>query len=131
MHPFVISINRAAQSPDSLESICDWFMGLEPNDRRTALQFLSGSCQQAHPLPDEGKAAIIMSGLKSSFTPCVMLSKVPFPERAVHRIAELPDDEHTKAFRLLYCLFAIADTRRRETQCRGTCTHPWHNLEAI
>jgi Family of unknown function (DUF5958) len=131
MHPLLIPINRAAQTPDSLESICEWFVGLDPVDRRTALNYLSGSCQQANPFPEDGKAAIVMSGLKSSFTPCVMVSKAPFPGRAVHRIADLPEDEHNKAFRLLYCLFAIADTRRRETQCRGTCTHPWHNLEAI
>ncbi|WP_353963273.1 DUF5958 family protein [Streptomyces sp. NBC_01549] len=27
-------------------------------------------------------------------------------------------------------VFAIADTRRRETYCKGTCGHAWHNLPA-
>jgi Family of unknown function (DUF5958) len=131
MHSFLTIINRAAQSPNSLEMICDWALGLDSSDRRTALQFLAGACQQAHPLPEEGKTAVGMSGLKPSFTPCVMLSAVPYPEQAVYRIAELPDDESNKSFRLLFCLFVVADTRRRETQCRGICTHEWHKLESI
>ncbi|MEU6896019.1 DUF5958 family protein [Streptomyces sp. NPDC046557] len=35
-----------------------------------------------------------------------------------------------KAFRVLVSVFAVADTRRRETSCKGTCGHPWHNLSA-
>ncbi|MFD8221847.1 DUF5958 family protein [Streptomyces sp. NPDC059697] len=27
-------------------------------------------------------------------------------------------------------MFAIADTRCRETYCQGTCGHAWHNLTA-
>ncbi|MFJ9417282.1 DUF5958 family protein [Streptomyces sp. NPDC101227] len=42
--------------------------------------------------------------------------------------AGLPATEHVKAFRVLVSVFAVAvaDTRRRETYCRGTCGHAWH-----
>ncbi|MHB9857430.1 DUF5958 family protein [Streptomyces sp. YIM S03343] len=33
-----------------------------------------------------------------------------------------------KSFRVLLSIFAVADTRRREMECRGTCSHAWHNL---
>ena len=131
MHPFFLAINRAAQTPNALESICRWFENLASADRCMALDFLSGACQQAHPLANEGTEAIVMSGMKPTFTPCVMLSKVQFPERAVHCIAALPADEQIKSFRLLFCLFAIADQRRREQMCRGSCSHDWHNLSPI
>ncbi|MFF4433976.1 DUF5958 family protein [Streptomyces sp. NPDC001513] len=42
----------------------------------------------------------------------------------------LPADEHVKAFRVLLSVFAVADTRRRETYCKGACGHAWHNLPA-
>ncbi|MGW0769301.1 DUF5958 family protein [Streptomyces sp. NPDC002676] len=40
----------------------------------------------------------------------------------------MPAGEHIKAFRVLVSAFAIADTRRRHTYCKGTCGHTWHNL---
>lgn len=42
--------------------------------------------------------------------------------------AALPADEHVTAFRVLVSVFSVADTRRRETCCKGTCGHAWHNL---
>nr|WP_268248284.1 DUF5958 family protein [Streptomyces abikoensis] len=44
------------------------------------------------------------------------------------QIASLPSYEYMKAFRVLISTFSIADTRRRETECRGQCGHSWHNL---
>lgn len=35
-----------------------------------------------------------------------------------------------KAFRVRVPVFVVADTRRRETSCRGTFGHPWHDLSA-
>ncbi|MFF3677521.1 DUF5958 family protein [Streptomyces sp. NPDC002120] len=42
----------------------------------------------------------------------------------------LPADEHVTAFRVLVSVFGAADTRRRETYCKGACGHAWHNLPA-
>ncbi|MFE2263165.1 DUF5958 family protein [Streptomyces griseosporeus] len=42
--------------------------------------------------------------------------------------AGLPAAEHVQAFRVLVSVFAVADTRRRETYCNGACGHTWHNL---
>ncbi|MEU6863506.1 DUF5958 family protein [Streptomyces sp. NPDC046876] len=30
----------------------------------------------------------------------------------------------------MQAVFAVADTRRRQTSCKGTCGHAWHNLTA-
>ncbi|MEV5491039.1 DUF5958 family protein [Streptomyces bobili] len=42
--------------------------------------------------------------------------------------AALPADEHGKAFHVLVSVFSAADTRRRQTYCKGACGHAWHNL---
>ncbi|MFD3420933.1 DUF5958 family protein [Streptomyces decoyicus] len=39
----------------------------------------------------------------------------------------LPADEHVKAFRVLVSVFSVADTRRRQAYCKGTCGHAWHS----
>ncbi|MEV8037473.1 DUF5958 family protein [Streptomyces sp. NPDC086182] len=44
--------------------------------------------------------------------------------------AGLPSAEHVKAFRVVVSVFAVADTRRRETYRKGACGHAWHNLPA-
>lgn len=36
--------------------------------------------------------------------------------------------EHREACILLLFLFKEADTYRRNTECKGGCKHPWHNI---
>jgi hypothetical protein len=67
--------------------------------------------------------------LKPTFTPCVLIRTAAQPEHALDRIAALPADERQKAFRLMFALYCIADTRRRQTQCKNGCSHEWHNFD--
>ncbi|MEV0416088.1 DUF5958 family protein [Streptomyces sp. NPDC050448] len=48
--------------------------------------------------------------------------------RGLRSRASLPADEYVKAFRVPVCVFAVADTRRRQTYRKSACGHPWHNL---
>jgi hypothetical protein len=129
MGPSAVRLNRIAQGTVPLEEGLAWFEGLDASDRFAVLRELASYCHQAHPHLEEGALAIERSGLKPTFTPCVLLQKAIVPERAVWRIAALPTDEQLKAFRLLMTLLTIADARRRATQCKDGCSHEWHALE--
>lgn len=131
MHAHQLQLNRIAQGVLSEAAGNSWFEELSSVEQTEVLQDLAYVCHQAHPKPSEVPEAITRSGLKPTFTPCVMLKSVAIPEHAISRIISLPAEEHAKAFRLLLALFAIADTRRRETQCKGGCTHEWHNLATL
>ncbi|MFJ8754548.1 DUF5958 family protein [Streptomyces sp. NPDC102441] len=64
------------------------------------------------------------SGVKPTANPSAMICMDP----SRYGFANLPDDEHVKAFRVLTSVFAVADPRRREMDCKGTCGHAWHHL---
>ncbi|MFF5547942.1 DUF5958 family protein [Streptomyces olivaceoviridis] len=49
-------------------------------------------------------------------------------DRRRYGFAGLPPAEYPNAFRVLVPVFAVADTRRRETYCKGACGHAWHHL---
>ncbi|MEU0214261.1 DUF5958 family protein [Streptomyces sp. NPDC006265] len=55
-----------------------------------------------------------------------MIVREPILEQT-GKIADLPPSECVKSIRILLSTFAVADTRRRETECRGTCGHAWRN----
>ncbi|MFJ9854460.1 DUF5958 family protein [Streptomyces sp. NPDC101150] len=74
----------------------------------------------------DGRAGVARSRVKPPANPSVMICMDP-PR---YWFAGLPAAEHVKAFRVLVSVFAVADTRRRETYCKGTCGHAWHNLPA-
>jgi hypothetical protein len=125
-------LNRFAQGAVAVATAQSWFESQSPSERQRTLQVLAHFCQQSHPLHDEAVEAIGLSGLKPTFTPCVLLSKAASqPEVSFGQIIKLPEAEQIKSFRLLASLFAIADTRRRKTQCNKGCTHEWHNLPAL
>ncbi|MBT2451469.1 hypothetical protein J7F03_31285 [Streptomyces sp. ISL-43] len=79
---------------------------------------------QAHITAADGRAGVARSGVKPTANPSVMICMDP-PR---YGFANLPVDEHVKAFRVLVSVFAVADTRRRKTYCKGTCGHAWHHL---
>lgn len=79
---------------------------------------------QAHITAADGRAGVALSGVKPTANPSVMICMDP-PR---YGFARLPADEHVTAFRVLVSVFAVADTRRRETHCKGACGHPWHHL---
>ncbi|MGW0884642.1 DUF5958 family protein [Streptomyces sp. NPDC002671] len=119
-------VNEIAQELRTLDSGTTWFSGLCPARRQEVLQEIAGYAMQAHITAADGRAGVARSGIKPTANPSVMICMDP-PR---YGFANLPADEHVKAFRVLVSVFAIADTRRRKTYCKGTCGHTWHNLAA-
>lgn len=127
MDTISLTINRAAQNLMPFEETQAWFALLGVNEQRKVLDRLRYFVIQSHPTKEEAAQAIQQSGLRKTFTPCVLIMRFEMVE-ALGRIVQLPADEQAKSFRLLLKVFAIADERRRLTQCVNGCTHEWHNL---
>ncbi|MFF9011243.1 DUF5958 family protein [Streptomyces goshikiensis] len=117
-------VNGIAQELCTLDDGVAWFTGLTPARRQEVLQETTGYVMQAHITAADGHAGVAQSGVKPTANPAVMICMNP-PR---YGFSSLPADEHIKAFRVLVSVFAVADTRRRQTHCKGTCTHTWHNL---
>ena len=117
-------LNQVAQNVVPLDDAKREFRKLDPSARSGVMHRLYLMAHQSHPLPDEVSLAIDQSGLKPTFTPCVMLSDGKI-ESQLSRVAKLPDDELDKSFLLLITLFQIADKRRR-ADCGDECQHWWH-----
>ncbi|TGB16100.1 DUF5958 family protein [Streptomyces sp. MZ04] len=117
-------VNEIAQEFRTLDDGATWFSGLSLARRQEVLREVAGFALQAHITASDGRAGVTRSGVKPTANPSVMICMDP-PR---YGFANLPADEHLKAFRVLVSVFTIADTRRRETQCKGTCTHTWHHL---
>ncbi|MFG2454739.1 DUF5958 family protein [Streptomyces sp. NPDC048512] len=117
-------VNEIAQGLRMLDSGVGWFSGLAPEGRQEVLQEVTGYAMQAHVTSADGRAGVARSGVKPTANPSVMICMDP-PR---YGFAGLPAAEHVTAFRVLVSVFAVADTRRRETYCKGACTHGWHNL---
>ncbi|KJY16693.1 hypothetical protein VR46_45140, partial [Streptomyces sp. NRRL S-444] len=92
--------------------------------QREILQQVSSYAMQAHITAPDGRAGVARSGVKPTANPSVMICMDP-PR---YGFSSLPTDEYVKAFRVLVSVFAVADTRRRQTYCKNACGHPWHNL---
>ncbi len=101
-----------------------WFSGLSPAGQQEVLQQLGGYAMQAHITTADGRVGLARSGVKPPPHPSAMICMDP-PR---YGFSGLPADEHINAFRVLVSVFAVADTRRRQTHCKGTCGQPWHDL---
>ncbi|MFE2936871.1 DUF5958 family protein [Streptomyces sp. NPDC059278] len=117
-------VNEIAQGLRTLDNGTAWFSGLTPAGRQEVLREVGGYVMQAHITAEDGCAGVARSGVKPTANPSVMICMDP-PR---YGFANLPADEHVKAFCVLVSVCAVADTRRRETDCRGTCGHAWHHL---
>ncbi|MGA5198733.1 DUF5958 family protein [Streptomyces exfoliatus] len=117
-------VNEIAQELRTLDDGEAWFSGLTLARRQKVLQEAAGYAMQAHITAADGRAGVTRSGVKPTANPSVMICMDP-PR---YGFADLPADEHVKAFRVLVSTFAIADTHRRQTYCKSTCTHAWHHL---
>ncbi|MGW4895035.1 DUF5958 family protein [Kitasatospora sp. NPDC004240] len=119
-------VNEIAQDLRTLDDGVAWFTALSPAGREEVLHQVGGYAMQAHITAEDGRAGVARSGVKPRANPSVMICMDP-PR---YSFCGLPADEHLTAFRVLVSTFAVADTRRRETYCRGTCGHDWHHLPA-
>ncbi|MFG2771424.1 DUF5958 family protein [Streptomyces sp. NPDC048350] len=117
-------VNEVAQGLRTLDDGVAWFSTLSPVGRQAVLREVGGYAMQAHITAADGRAGVARSGVKPTANPSVMICMDP-PR---YGFATLPADEHVTAFRVLVSVFSVADTRRRQTYCKGTCGHAWHNL---
>ncbi|MFD6184785.1 DUF5958 family protein [Streptomyces goshikiensis] len=117
-------VNGIAQGLCTLGHGMAWFTSRSPARRQEALHEAGLYAMQAHITAEDGRTGVARSGVKPTANPSVMICMDP-PR---YEFSGLPADEHVKAFRVLVSVFAVADTRRRQTYCKDTCTHAWHNL---
>ncbi|MFE4218274.1 DUF5958 family protein [Streptomyces sp. NPDC056844] len=117
-------VNEVVQELRTLDEGTSWFSALSPAGRQAVLQEVAGYAMQAHITAADGLEGVARSGVKPTANPSVMICMDP-PR---YGFAALPADEHVKAFRVLVWVFSVADTHRRETYCKDTCGHTWHNL---
>ncbi|MEU7035211.1 DUF5958 family protein [Streptomyces sp. NPDC046237] len=117
-------VNEVAQGLRTLDDGAAWFSTLSTVVRQAVLREADGYAMQAHITAADGREGVARSGVKPTANPSVMICMDP-PR---YGFATLPADEHVKAFRVLVSVFSVADTRRRQTYCKGTCGHAWHNL---
>ncbi|MFI8105542.1 DUF5958 family protein [Streptomyces sp. NPDC086023] len=122
-------INEIAQGLRGLDEGAVWFSGLPQNEQKRVLREVVSYAMQAHLTAEDGREGVRQSGVKPTANPAVMISLDP-PRERLGRIVQLPPGEYVRAFRVLVSAFAVADTRRRNESCRGTCGHSWHNLSA-
>jgi Family of unknown function (DUF5958) len=120
-----ILLNQLAQGIRSMEAGNEWFAGLPVEQRLEVLRTLSHMALQAGARGEDVAPAIKRATLRASHTPCVLLLKGRLAGQLA-KVLALPPPEYEKAFALLLALFAIADQRRRATQCADGCQHWWH-----
>jgi hypothetical protein len=121
-------LNELAQGKRPVEEGVSWFSGLPQERQKSVLREVVRHSIQAHATTEDGRQSVILSGLKPTFTPAVLIVRDGILEQ-MGKIINLPSAEYVKAFRILISVFAIADTRRRDQECVGKCTHEWHHLD--
>lgn len=115
-------LNKLAQGQCSWESGLSWFSSLECSHQGQILERLLAMVLQAGGNQKLDSSLVIeKSGLRPTFTPCVLLAK-----GRADKLSKLNPDENGKSFKLLITWLNLADSRRREQRCRGSCSHWWH-----
>lgn len=112
---------------EPIEEGIAWFNESGPEQREDILRALNMCIFQSHPTEEDIKDGIAESGLKETYSPCVLVLRKPF-NLARQKAMSLTGLDQERAFRLFLFIFSVADRRRRETQCKGGCSHDWHNL---
>lgn len=121
---FEITLNQIRQNVISADDGLKWFLCLSEADQRIVLQVLAHATLQAGAMTDDVPQAIVNSGLKSTYTPAVVLTN-PNLSMGISKLINLPQSERSKGFKLLMKLFCIADGRR-VVFCGDGCKHWWH-----
>jgi len=112
---YEILINKYGQGVINSEPLLLNFEGLEVASKGDFLNDLLFLLQQSKPTDSGIEPAILESGLKPSYTPCVLLGK-GVSSHNLERLIKLPENELTKVFLLLLSLFKIAYQKRFATE---------------
>lgn len=106
-----ILINKYGQDLISADELLKNFSVYALLNKGVYLRELLGLIGQSKPKDEDIELAIKESGLKPTFTPCVLLQK-GVASHHLQKIVELPEPELNKAFVLLLSLFKVAYSRR-------------------
>lgn len=119
-----VVLNKVVQGYISTDDAISWFGVQDSVEMLDSLRVLTRMITQSRAENSDVGKAIVNSGLKPTFTPCVLLSSGSLNTQ-IAKLLQLPPNEYMKSFRLLVALQSIADTRRREI-CGQSCNHWWH-----
>ena len=106
-----LELNQYAQSLIERECILARFEQMDGDEKKAYLNNLITLITQSKPVNADIEMAIENSGLKRTYTPCVLLQK-DVKYYNLSRIIELPEYESVKVLLLLLSLFKIAYNRR-------------------
>jgi hypothetical protein len=123
-----ININKYAQNRLTDSEIMDWFDQFDMQKKKEIQMKLITFMKQAHPSNDMITKAIQTAPIKNTMTPVILFKTQSF-KIAINKIRILPDSEIRKSFIIMLSIFKIADTYRRETDCKNGCGHEWHNIK--
>ncbi len=106
-----ILVNKYGQELISIEQLLNLFGGFDMSSQKVFLNEMLFLILQSKPKEEDIEPAIVNSGLKATYTPCVLLKK-GVANHNLEKLITLPENELTKAFVLLLNLFRIAYKRR-------------------
>lgn len=106
-----ILVNKYGQELIEIEPLLLIFEDLEIIPKRDFLTDILFLILQSKPKDSDIEPAILESGLKPTYTPCVLLKK-GVATHNLNKIIELPENELEKALFLFLSLFRIAYKRR-------------------
>jgi len=110
-----ILVNQYGQGIVDIEKLISLLECLSNENKRLFLNDLLYLIMQSKPMDEDINEAIIESGLKPTYTPCVLLKK-GVAVYNLKKIIELPNNELEKVITLLLVLFKIAYRRRFEKE---------------
>lgn len=106
-----ILINKFGQGLIDTTQLSYAFSQLNVSEKRIFLNNIHNLILQSKPVGDDIEVSIKDSGLRLTYTPCVLLRK-GVENHNITRIIQLPEEELNKVFLLLLHLFKAAYQRR-------------------
>ena len=106
-----ILVNKFGQGLVTVEQLTERFGLLEVLEKKEFLNDFLYLIMQSKPKKEDIEPAMLDSGLKPTFTPCILLKK-GVANHDLEKLVNLPENELTKVFVLLLSLFKIAYKRR-------------------
>ncbi|VAW77752.1 hypothetical protein MNBD_GAMMA12-3207 [hydrothermal vent metagenome] len=127
MNETELKINKLAQGLIPFEEGLAWYDESDAEFRNKIMKVLDLCIYQSHPTNEDIEEGIKESGLKETYSPCVLVRKKPFND-VRQKVLNMPEPDLRRSFILFLSIFGAADKHRRETLCKGGCTHEWHNI---
>jgi len=110
-----IQLNKFGQDLVNVDNLLEAFKLLSAGEKERYLTDLVWLVQQSKAKKEDVDQAIIISRLKSTYTPCVLLKK-EYSNSMLAKLTKLPDHEIEKVFILLVSLFKVSYSRRFEQE---------------